>query len=1096
MATEKKREGSNGQTEIDDKIMKAVEMAMENFGFCPNRIWAAVRNLSGREQNLPKLFPTHDRKLKQMFPDESDQGDHENDRKDEHSRCNFDFCQQSQTNFTSVEQRHESPSCEQLRRNKLRGCDPLKDLFPRDILDKAVEKGVQGEPTAWQLNGRCIIESSQKFMAISHVWSDGTGTGAWDGFRVNRCLYHFFRKIAREFGCEGIWWDTICVPNNKTLRAKALTNMHHNYEKAGITLVHDCFLRNLEWVDAETACLAIVMSPWFSRGWTALELAKSRKEKGTVKVAFKGPVFKDLDDIIATSAKSSRRHQIASQVIFKLRNESIDTIDTIDDLLTVLGSRHTSWLRDMAIISGLLVGCEIKETDSQQDIYQRILLEHCKNVCHGHLFHNLPTISKGFSWCPISLLDMPLASSKTTLSVGQKGEVVGAWKVFPLKSIKKEKYVWKDTHPLIEAKLRSSLKQKDDHRFLVEPEVKSITRALLVKILEETPTKFRCQFVGSMYFHPPEELGGNQAVEVTIANTEGTEEIEAQACNEVKAGTRVQHPDIVEAEEGVRQIVQHQPHFEPHDLNRRMETQAPVDKGKTEAACASEGEGDPNSQNLRLLSEAKNRKEAELVQLIGEGANVDFQDEYGRTPLSLAAKEGKAALVELLLETRKVNIGSKDRDDRTPMSWAAEGGHEAVVKLLLERYDVQYDSKDNGNQTPLQLERYEMQYDSKDNDDQTPLQQAAEGGHEAVVELLAKRFKSQYDSKDKDGRTPLSRAAEGGREAVVRLLLKWYEIDVESKDNDGWTPLWRAAYNGHEAVVKLLVETGNADVEAREKNGWTPLWWAVHKGNEAVVKLLLKTGKADVEARDINGRTPLFQAAGNGNEAMVKLLLKTCKANVEARDKLGQTPLFQAAGDGNEAVVKLLLETYKADVEASDNMGRTPLSSAAGYGHEAVVKLLLETGKADVEARDNFGQTPLSSAAGYGHEAVVKLLLEMGKADVKVRDNFGQTPLRQAAERGNEAVVRLLLETGKVDVEARDNFGQTPLRQAADRGNEAVVKLLLETGKVDVEARDNFGETPLRRAADRGHEAVVKLLQSYRGLRGTYAYYSGRGIVT
>ena len=987
MATGKKREGSNGQTEIDDEIMKAVEMAMENFGFCPNRIWAAVRNLRGREQNLPNLFPTHGGGLGRMFPDEGDKGNHENDRKDGHSRCNFDFCQQSQANFTSVEQRHESPSCEQLRRNKLRGCDPLKDLFSRDILDKAVEKGAQGEPTAWQLNGRRIIESNQKFMAISHVWSDGTGTGAWDGFRVNRCLYHFFRKIAREFGCEGIWWDTICIPNNKTLRAKALTNMHHNYEKAEITIVHDCFLRNLEWVDAETACLAIVMSPWFSRGWTALELAKSRKEKGTVKVTFKGPVFKDLDDIIATSANSSRRHQIASQAIFKLRNESIDTID---DLLTVLGSRHTSWLKDMAIISGLLVGCEIKETDSQQDIYQRILLEHCENVCHGHLFHNLPTISKGFSWCPISLLDMPLASSKTTLSIGQKGEVVGEWKVFPLKSIKKKKYIWKDTHPLIEAKLRSSLKQKDHHRFLVEPEDKSIKRALLVKILEETPTKFRCQFVGSMYFHPPEELGENQAVEVTIANTKGTEEIEAQACNEVKAGTKVQkgtdkhHPDIVEAEEGVRQIVQHQPNSEPHDLNGRMETQAPVDKGKTEAVCASEGEGDPNSQNLLLLSEAK---EVELVQLIGRGANVDFQDKYGRTPLSLAAKEGKEALVKLLLETRKVNIGSKDRDGRTPMSWAAEGGHEAVVKLLLERYDVQYDSMDNANHTPLQ--------------------RTAEGGHEAVVEVLAKQFESQYDSKDKDGRTPLSRAAEGGHEAVARLLLKWYEIDVESKDNDDWTPLWRAAYNEHEAVVKLLIETGKADVEAREKIGWTPLWWAVHKGNEAMVKLLLEAGKADVEARDINRRTPLFQAAGNGNEAMVKLLLKTCKADVEARDNLGQTPLFKAG----KAVVKLLLETYKADVEARDNLGQTPLSFAAGYGHEAVVKLLLETGKADVEAKDNLGQTPLFKA---GNEAVVKLLLETYKADVEVRDNLGQTPLSLAAGYGHEAVVKLLLETGKI----------------------------------------------------------------------------------
>jgi hypothetical protein len=159
------------------------------------------------------------------------------------------------------------------------------------------------------------------------------------------------------------------------------------------------------------------MSPWFSRGWTALELAKS---KGRVKVAFKGPggpVIKDLDrDIIEISDDSSPRHIIASKAIADLRNGSITTVD---NLLTVLGSRYTSWTRDMATISGLLVGVEMKEAEPQQDTSQRIL-EKIGWVCHGHLFHNLPTISKGFSWCPIILLDMPLASSEATLSIRKK----------------------------------------------------------------------------------------------------------------------------------------------------------------------------------------------------------------------------------------------------------------------------------------------------------------------------------------------------------------------------------------------------------------------------------------------------------------------------------------------------------------------------------------------------------------------------------------------------------------------------------------------------------------------------------------------------
>jgi hypothetical protein len=136
-------------------------------------------------------------------------------------------------------------------------------LFPRDILNEAVKRGGL---TAWQLNGRSIIKANQKFMAISHVWSDGTGTRAWDGLKINRCLYHFLERspensIAREYG-----GTRSAFPITKNYAQKPLINMHRNYEKAEITLIHDCFLRNLKWVNNETACFAIAISPWFSRG--------------------------------------------------------------------------------------------------------------------------------------------------------------------------------------------------------------------------------------------------------------------------------------------------------------------------------------------------------------------------------------------------------------------------------------------------------------------------------------------------------------------------------------------------------------------------------------------------------------------------------------------------------------------------------------------------------------------------------------------------------------------------------------------------------------------------------------------------------------
>ena len=296
-------------------------------------------------------------------------------------------------------------------------------------------------------------------------------------------------------------------------------------------------------------------------------------------------------------------------------------------------------------------------------------------------------------------------------------------------------------------------------------------------------------------------------------------------------------------------------------------------------------------------------------------------DDFGRTPLSLAAEIGNEIVVRALLESDKAEVDSRDTSGCTPLWWAAAYGHKAVVKLLFETGKV------------------------------------------------------DIESKDKDGQTPLSLAARNGHEAVVKLLFETGKVDIESKDENGQTPLSWAARNGHKAVVKLLLETGKADIESEDHSGQTPLSWAAGKGHEAVVKLLLETGKVDIESKDDNfGQTPLSWAARLGHKAVVKLLLETGKVDIESKDNSGQTPLSWAAGKGHEAVVKLLLETGKVDIESEDYSGRTPLSWAAEKGHEAVVKLLLEIGMVDVQSTDKKGRTALSLAKENGNKEVVKLL--------------------------------------------------------------------------------------------------------------------------
>ncbi|KAF7181194.1 hypothetical protein CNMCM7691_000323 [Aspergillus felis] len=65
------------------------------------------------------------------------------------------------------------------------------------------------------------------------------------------------------------------------------------------------------------------------------------------------------------------------------------------------------------------------------------------------------------------------------------------------------------------------------------------------------------------------------------------------------------------------------------------------------------------------------------VKLLLETGKVDvdsMDSEYGRTPLSWAAQNGREAVVKLLLETGKADVNSKDKSGRTPLSWAAQNG--------------------------------------------------------------------------------------------------------------------------------------------------------------------------------------------------------------------------------------------------------------------------------------------------------------------------------------------------------------------------------------------------------------------------------------
>ncbi|RYO85912.1 hypothetical protein DL766_003956 [Monosporascus sp. MC13-8B] len=144
--------------------------------------------------------------------------------------------------------------------------------------------------------------------------------------------------------------------------------------------------------------------------------------------------------------------------------------------------------------------------------------------------------------------------------------------------------------------------------------------------------------------------------------------------------------------------------------------------------------------------------------LLDKGADIEAEDEYGRTPLLLAILFKYEAVVRLLLD-EGADIEAKKKFGQTPLSTAILNGYKTIVELLLNK-GADIEAKNESGQTPLLL--------------------AAFTGNETVVELLLDRG-ANIEAKDKFGWTSLSIAALYKREAVVELLLD-RGADIEAKD--------------------------------------------------------------------------------------------------------------------------------------------------------------------------------------------------------------------------------------------------------------------------------------------------------------------------
>lgn len=423
-----------------------------------------------------------------------------NQHRTDHKGCNPQTCLLSDINATRVEQLHicGKSKCQQI-------------VCPGEKLNRLENDKVSG---AWIVKSQRALKSvgsllasinategrsfteitdNTRYLAISHVWSDGTGIGLKQPGFVNKCLLEFFERQAIKLKCDSIWWDTICVPTDRDQRQKALRRMHKNFSQATHTLVHDKELVNFTWKQDGSPCLALALSTWFTRGWTALELYASE----SVKVLFAGQngehVIKDLDDDILAFEFDPFAHPAwieVSHVIRRIRKTNfwMGAGRPISHILHILNSRYTCWAQDRVLIASLmadmaldakLVGNKkvILGNNSQPGFDQaentKAILKKLEFITQSSLLHGQVTISGSgpWSWCPLSLFDLSLPTPhEMVVQLESEGEhegcIKGTWLSTPLSesdiAILEPLYV----HPATLVRITEALKDWANHRLL------------------------------------------------------------------------------------------------------------------------------------------------------------------------------------------------------------------------------------------------------------------------------------------------------------------------------------------------------------------------------------------------------------------------------------------------------------------------------------------------------------------------------------------------------------------------------------------------------------------------------------------------------
>jgi len=215
--------------------------------------------------------------------------------------------------------------------------------------------------------------------------------------------------------------------------------------------------------------------------------------------------------------------------------------------------------------------------------------------------------------------------------------------------------------------------------------------------------------------------------------------------------------------------------------------------------------------------------------LVATGADLDVEDNRGRTPLYYASWYGRPEITKYLLSKGADPAkGAAAKGYRNALHEAAYNGHVEVAEILIA-HGMDVNCRTSAQHTPLHI--------------------AAWHRYPEMVRLLISKG-ADVDAQDRDKHTALtyypSIIEKKNKEykEVVEILLD-AGADIDHVDGHGGTALLAACVLRSKEVVALLLKRG-ANPNLGDRDNLSPLDYAVQKGYIEIVDLLRQLLRAEL----------------------------------------------------------------------------------------------------------------------------------------------------------------------------------------------------------------------------------------------------------